>query len=120
MAENYRRKYKKHYGIDFSRKYDIHHIDLNHENDDIGNLVLLPKKLHSRYHFLLSSCRISENSTIISLDTAICSNSLNNNNYQLNEATELLKTVSECNKWYDYKLYLDGLIPNIHGIKLED
>ena len=25
----------------------------------------------------------------------------------------------ECGKWYDFKLYLDGELPNIHGITLE-
>lgn len=27
---NYREKFRKHYNINFSNEYDIHHIDLNH------------------------------------------------------------------------------------------
>ena len=53
--ESYRTVFKKHYGIDFSREYDIHHIDLNHNKNDINNLMLLPKELHSEYHTLLNS-----------------------------------------------------------------
>lgn len=29
------------------------------------------------------------------------------------------KCQEECGKWYDFKLYLDGELPNIHGITLE-
>ena len=40
---NYRQMYKQYYGINFGREYHVHHIDCNHENDAIGNLVLLPR-----------------------------------------------------------------------------
>lgn len=47
---NYRRLYEKHYGIKIPPEYDVHHIDFNHDNDEIENLILLPKKLHQRLH----------------------------------------------------------------------
>lgn len=47
---DYRKEYKKHYGIDFGSDYQIHHIDFNHENNSIDNLILLPKELHQRLH----------------------------------------------------------------------
>lgn len=47
---NYRLKYKLYYNIDFDRKYVIHHIDGNHNNNEISNLILLPIDLHSKYH----------------------------------------------------------------------
>lgn len=33
-----------------SNLFEIHHIDLNHNNNDFDNLVLLPKKLHKSFH----------------------------------------------------------------------
>ena len=51
--KNYRLKYKRYYNIDFDDTYDVHHIDFNHNNNDIDNLILLPKALHSKYHFCL-------------------------------------------------------------------
>ena len=30
--------------------FEIHHIDFNRENNDISNLVALPKKVHRDYH----------------------------------------------------------------------
>ena len=47
---DYRRKYKTYFKIQFGKEYDIHHIDFNHENNDIDNLLLLPKDLHQRLH----------------------------------------------------------------------
>lgn len=47
---NYRKMYKKHYGIEFGLEYQIHHIDFNHENNSIRNLILIPKELHERIH----------------------------------------------------------------------
>lgn len=32
---------------------------------------------------------------------------------------KFLSILSECSKWYDYKLYLDGVMPNVHSIVLE-
>lgn len=46
-----RKLYKKHYGMDFGSSYDIHHIDLNKNNNDISNLLLLPQELHRRFHW---------------------------------------------------------------------
>lgn len=48
--KNARAKYKRFYGIDFGDEYDIHHIDLDKSNNDIENLLLLPKELHKEYH----------------------------------------------------------------------
>ena len=47
MNENsYREKYKRYYGIEFGKDFVIHHIDFDRENNDISNLVLLPRELH--------------------------------------------------------------------------
>ena len=48
---NYRRLYQKHYGIVIPALFDIHHIDRNRANNDIKNLLLLPKKTHQILHF---------------------------------------------------------------------
>lgn len=110
--KNYRTKYKRYYGIEFGKEYAVHHIDGNRKNNDIDNLVLLPAQLHSKYHFL---------KTIIEgqrLPTAISGNALNSQSYYLNALEDFLKVLKECNRWYDYKMYLEGCIPNIHKINL--
>ena len=47
---NYRKLYAKHYGIKIPPEYDIHHIDFDRNNNNIENLLLLPKKLHRKLH----------------------------------------------------------------------
>lgn len=117
--KDYRKLYKKHYGIGFGKNFDIHHIDLNHENNDINNLMILPKKLHHEYHLLLNAVNYQENIFQKTFNAKIHSNIVNGDNYNLMMAKQLISVLEECNKWYDYKLYLDGVIPNIHKIKLE-
>ena len=110
---NYREKYKKHYGIDFPSHYVIHHIDGNHHNDDICNLILLPNFLHSYYH-----------QWIYPLE------SIGNCESPFKEKTKAVPYLVtcysqeneylECLKWRDFKMYLDGKIPNIHKITLKE
>ena len=111
--KNYREKYKRYYNIKFDKNYVVHHIDGNRENNAISNLVLLPSKLHAKYHFQKQIIEGYE------IPTKICGNALHNQSFYLNCLEEFLKTLNECNKWYDYKMFLDGEIPNIHGIELQ-
>ena len=48
----------------------------------------------------------------------ISDNALHGQSYYLTCLEEFIETLKECNKWYDYKMYLDGKIQNIHGIEL--
>lgn len=47
---DYRQLYKDHYGIEFGPEMAVHHIDFNRDNNSIDNLLLLPNKLHAKYH----------------------------------------------------------------------
>lgn len=49
---NYRKLYENHYGINIPPEYDIHHIDFNRDNNKIDNLILLPKRLHRKLHWV--------------------------------------------------------------------
>ena len=52
--------YKKFYsekmhGLRWNKKhFHVHHIDLNHDNNDFDNLVLIPAKLHNKFHYLIN------------------------------------------------------------------
>lgn len=110
--KNYREKYKRYYNIQFGREYVIHHIDGNRDNNNIENLLLLPLGLHSKYHFQKA---IVEGQP---LPTRITGNVLHSQSYYLCCLDDFMETLKECNKWFDFKMYLDGNIPNIHGISL--
>lgn len=114
---NYRQLYKERYSIDFGGDYDIHHIDFNHSNNDISNLLLLPHDLHVKYHNLVNYYSNSKQKIISPLITG---NEVNANTYLMDLLEDLIRTITECNKWYDYKLYLDGKLPtNIHNIEVQ-
>lgn len=52
---DYRQLYKDHYGIEFGDDMVVHHIDFDRTNNNIDNLLLMPKELHAKYHWHISS-----------------------------------------------------------------
>ena len=47
IMTQYRKFYADFYGITWDTKeMEVHHVDFNHENNDIRNLILLPKEIH--------------------------------------------------------------------------
>ena len=45
----YRKKYIKHHG-EIPEGYEVHHIDMDHENNDIDNLMAIPRDIHVDIH----------------------------------------------------------------------
>ena len=52
---HYRKIYENHLKQKIPKGFEVHHIDLNHYNDDITNLVAIPKKLHTEFHKYINS-----------------------------------------------------------------
>ena len=50
---NYRKFYEKQTNKKIPKDFDIHHIDFNRENNDIANLVAIPRQLHKKYHTII-------------------------------------------------------------------
>jgi len=46
---NYRKLYKDNIGK-IPKNWDIHHIDFNHDNNDLNNLIAVPKIVHTIIH----------------------------------------------------------------------
>lgn len=47
---NYRKFYEDAFGIKIPKDYDVHHLDFNRHNNDLCNLLLIPKTLHAALH----------------------------------------------------------------------
>jgi len=47
---NYRKKYLEYFDLEDNKAFQIHHIDLDRNNNSLNNLVLLPKELHRNIH----------------------------------------------------------------------
>jgi hypothetical protein len=105
--KNYRLKYKRYYNIDFDNTYEIHHIDFNRNNNNIENLLLLPKKLHTKYHFYLQEL------DLLNWKTGKIELNIKINQFGLlpytndNEIIKFLEVYNECIKWLNYKERLE-------------
>lgn len=101
---NYREKYKQHYGIDFGREYAIHHIDGDRKNNDISNLLLLPSRLHSSYHAyraMFTAC--AQDGICFDLTySGSCVRSL-----QFSTLEQLREVLKEIQKWIELKYLAD-------------
>lgn len=117
---HYRKKIEKEYGIKLSKKYHVHHIDLDRDNNEIYNLIILPSDLHIKYHTCLSEINKYKKGTDIKFNAEIHGNLVNSNCIIINAVQNLIDVLEECSKWYDYKMYLEGRIPNIHHIFLDN
>jgi len=117
---NYIKFYKKETNKDYNtREYSIHHIDEDRENNSIENLVMLPKRLHNKYHFL-KNCSGGNTLTINPKIVSILESGCGYNTFAINAMEKFLKCWQECNEWCDYKHYLLGEIPNIHHLTTEE
>lgn len=106
--KDYRKKYKRHYGIEFGKDYDIHHLDFDRNNNDISNLLLLPAELHKRYHYYLQALDLRDwKSGEIVLKTRIDRHGFEY--YSDQTLYEFLLVLSECQKWLGEKRQMDWL-----------
>lgn len=120
--ENYRKVYKEKCNIAIPKGYDIHHIDFNRENNDIMNLVMLPKKMHNKYHKTLLELKSYKYEVVTKVQSVIESGNLINDYILKNQHELERKFISiwyECQVYVDYRNYLLGLMPNIHRIELK-
>ena len=65
---NYRKFYEETLGLILKKEDEVHHLDLNRKNNDIYNLIGIPRKLHKQYHSYL---RIYEDGLKMELGTSI-------------------------------------------------
>ena len=94
---DYRKKYEQYYGIKLTIDYAIHHIDFDRTNNEIENLLLLPRKLHAKYHFILNAIGATQGLANLSLNT------FNTSDYSLLVFKELPEIIFECKKWLRLK-----------------
>lgn len=97
--KNYRTKYKRYFGIDFDQNFDIHHINFDRSDNEIKNLLLLPKELHAKYHFILNAIGATNGNADLTL------NNLNVTEYNSLIFEQLPAVLAECRKWQKLKEY---------------
>ena len=109
---DYRKQYAEKYGITIPSDYDIHHVDLNHDHNEIGNLLLIPHDLHMRLHNILSEGLVTHATHILSFGSiqvaAMCS-------FMGPMLAEYAAIYNELHQWAAAKEFEDYRIQGLHG-----
>ncbi len=93
--QKYAKYYEKYFGIEIPDGFVIHHIDSNRQNNHIDNLIMIPNKLHSRYHFFAR--QINSMKILIDSDNA-------DKAWAFEGYAEVIK---ECKKYIDQKYCME-------------
>ena len=96
---NYRQYYKEYYGIEFGKDFSVHHIDMNRDNNDINNLLLLPKEIHNKFHMSVHCYKIGFEAVNPNL-RKISPCGLN---YEITMLNTYISSIIEIQKWIGYK-----------------
>lgn len=89
--KDYRKFYARYYGITWdSSRFEVHHIDGNRDNNDIYNLILLPKELHQRLHM----CRYFD---LGRYETQILQ--IGMSDQHTDDLEQLFVVLEECRRW---------------------
>ena len=107
--KDYRLKYKRYYDIDFDKDYAIHHIDMDRNNNDIDNLLLLPRGLHNKLHLCFDGVGFSKEEPF-TIDKLI-----KMEKYNITSFRHLGDTLVEVERWvrwkyYNYDAYIGSII----------
>lgn len=111
---NYRKFYEDQTCVCLPKSFDVHHIDGDRMNNDIHNLVALPRLLHRKYHTALfkSSNHVMETSLFI-LDGMQTARFVG---LMKRDFDDLWEAFIEASEWVDYRNHLLGRVPNFHSL----
>lgn len=111
---DYKKLYKMYFPIDWdTKKYEIHHIDGNRKNNEIKNLVLLPKRLHNELHKTRFKIGMIESDGLLKYDDFSCSCFMDEISYFLTLKCWVFNFIGIRNVFinglYDFTLYLNEI-----------
>lgn len=98
-VKSYRERYKRHFGISFGADMVVHHIDFDRTNNEVKNLLLLPRELHEKYHLIMNAIGATKGVADLTL------NNYNMLEYNNTLFEQLPDVISECRKWQRLKEY---------------
>lgn len=101
-AKTYREIYKEYFNVDFDADMSIHHIDYNYRNNSIDNLLLLPRKLHNKYHAIVLHLK-GNDTGIIDGNMRLYPSVVRKASY----VNTLYLTVQEIKPWIDLKYNME-------------
>ena len=91
--------YKGFYDIEFDSSFVIHHIDFDRTNNNIDNLILLPRGLHSKYHQVIREIQGTPKSENHLIDLKITTDMF----YRRFAYRDLAEVVSKIGDWVCFR-----------------
>lgn len=115
----YRKFYEDKTGLKVPKDFEVHHIDRDRENNDIKNLVAIPKKLHQTYHSRYPTLPYYQDAEWLFQMKGSTEKGNLVFNYIMGELEDFFPVYHQCKVWIDYREYLLGRIPNIHKLSYD-
>jgi len=100
--KSYRKIYEEFYNIKIPNGYEIHHIDFNHSNNDIKNLVMLPKELHKDLHYYYNEFERSKQNYTLE-DITVFSGEVNSKSFFMFNLINYCEVLKKCVFWMNQR-----------------
>lgn len=117
--------YEKITGKKLPKNFDIHHIDFNPENNEILNLVAIPRQLHKQYHKALynlaGNLKLNIDFTILRRYDAwgnLVPHAYHVEEYYFNQIRAFFYINQKVREWTDFRDCLLGLFSNSYKIDI--
>ena len=119
---NYRKAYERHLDAKIPFDWDVHHLDEDRNNNEMDNLVAIPRELHTLYHKYQYDVRCTESIygfKRTEIDTLVVNETFSFYHYQNGEYKAFWGGteegyVSGCYRENRKALFLDAIIPKIN------
>lgn len=109
---DYRQLYKDYFGIEFGPDMVVHHIDFDRNNNNIGNLLLMPRTLHAKYHMHISQLGGANDGFID------CNMQVDTNTYRIAALRGLADSLDEIVEWFKTKHTME--LMKLSGVRWDD
>ena len=98
----YREDYEEHYKMRLDRSWEVHHIDYNHDNNDMNNLVAIPDYLHRKLHKAHFRFELAKQNFTLS-DIKIHSGKLCSHTEFMSALSDYIETVEKCTPYINLR-----------------
>lgn len=106
--KRYKKLYEKETGKEVPVGFEVHHIDEDKSNNDILNLVAIPKKLHKEYH----RWNYADMQITMTGPKSCFERGRGHNLYIMRDLVTFVNVVEEINLWIDFRDVLLNRLPH--------
>ena len=102
MSIGYKKDYEEYYGMRIPNDWEVHHINYNHTDNSLDNLIALPADLHKQLHVTYAKFLQSKLSFKLS-DIHLHSGKTNNYSYFMEALADYVNAVETCTPYMNLR-----------------